>query len=397
MAESAGQQGIEAAGNAGTLPRLFRVVFHCGSGVRLQSRPQDPPASLRVELDMPTGDAAVLIRDLVDGASGLPVHEGLELQVVISGADLDEAVTRGRQLASLYCAALSAASRAWVNAPDPMLAYEITSGAHRRAFRQWHRDVPLPTGKTPVPQLSFGPMHTRLIGLPETSVDTRLIQMAIEFYTGAMREVEPILRFMLLWPAAEALDAPLRRRLTQVVPDQRHWGLKACARQRAIEPKLVDDAYDLRSDLVHVRPGRSTRELLADAQEIGDQLEGLVVAALCLALDVPEAQAALPLAAGTGHRVEVIVDAEIEGDPAGWAEDHHPRITGRYKLEPIKGSDPPQATLTPTFKAENCDRVHAPGISVWGPLGPNSVTMEFSSAKVTRADGTEEPVTPDPA
>jgi hypothetical protein len=345
---------------------------------------------------MAQGDAELLMRDVVGEASGVTVHRGLELQVVIPASDLEDAITRGRSLGSMYCSALTASSRAWVDAPGLVVAYEITPGVTRRAFRQWHRDAPLPMGKTPVPESAFGPIHLRLAGLPPEDPSTRLIVMALDFYTGAMRQIEPVLRFMLLWPAAEALDGPLRSRLVQIAPDQRHWGLMALARQRQVDPGLVDRAYELRSDLVHVRPSRPTAEVVEQAQIIGDQLEGLVASALCLALDVPEAQAGLPSSASTGHPVEIVVNAEIEGDPETWNRDRHPQIAARYEIVPVEGSDPPELAFTPTFTVGNCDQAHSPGIAIYGPAGPNAITMgPPSSAKVIRADGQEEAVTPD--
>jgi hypothetical protein len=379
-----------------SVQRRFRVVFFMLSGARLQEHAQDPPGVLKIEVTLETDSAEVFLRDRVETVDGIPVHRGIEAQVVVGAADFDEAFAMARGLASLYCTALSTASRSWIDAPEPVVAYEITPGVTMRAFRQWYPDLPVPTGKTTVPAEALRLIQERLLGLPTSDPHTFFIRMASEFYTGALREIEPVLHFMLLWPAAEALDDPLRCLLSKVGPDQRHWGMTALARQQGEDPRLIDDAYKLRSDLLHGRAGRTSQDLIADATKLGDRLEALIVSALWLVLGAGEALPLLPSTVTSGHPVRQILHAEIEGDPAGWHYDSHPHAIAQHETKRVKDADQIHVEFSRTFTPQNCDKLHGPAIEMWGPHGPNAGKVDFSSAKVIRAGGEEEDVTPDP-
>lgn len=377
--------------------RVFRFVFFAASGARLQEKPTDPPAGWEIPVSLGPDNAEVFIRDAVSEVAGIPRHEGLELQVVVPAADYDEGFQRARGLATTYFSALSTASRAWISTAEPVLAYEITPDVLPREFREWHREIALPFGKTPVPGAAFGSIQEHLLALTDP-VETFRIRMAVEFYTAALREIEPVLRFMLFWPAAEALDDPvLRRRLTQSKGDQRHWGLKALAREIGEDPKLIDDCYDLRTDLLHVRPGRSPQQLIQQAQELGDRLETLLATAICRSLDVPQAEPGLPSGPTSADPAQIVVRAIIEGDPLKWGRDSHPHVLPKFELVRRDSDEASlQADLTATFTVQNCSQVRGPGIELWGPKGPNLGTVELSSAKVIRASGEEEEIAPDP-
>jgi hypothetical protein len=388
--------GSRATASSGA-KRIFRFVFFVGSGCRLQENPADPPATWQVTVAVGTDTAEVCVRDVVHDSSGVPTHLGLEVQIVVSAANWDEAFQRARGLATLYSSSLSVATRAWIETLEPVVAYEITPDVVDREFRQWHRDVGLPVGKTVVAADAFGRIQERLVALVESN-DAFLTRMAVEFYVAGLRELEPVLRFMLFWPAAEALDPLLRNRLTRAKADQRHWGLKAFARELGEDPGLINASYDLRTDLFHVRPGRSTQRLIAEAGDLGSRLEALVVRAVCRVLDMPEAEQLLPTSPTSAHPPQVVVRARIQGDPSSWNRDTHPHVLPDFTLVRQAASDDSsvQAQLTATFKVQNCDQLRGPSIEIWGPEGPNVGKIELDSAKVIRESGEEEEVTLDP-
>jgi hypothetical protein len=67
----------------------------------------------------------------------------------------------------------------------------------------------------------------------------------------------------------------------------------------------------------------------------------------------------------------------------------------QYELTRIEGSDQLQVEVKPTFTLQDCEHLHAPSFEVRGPTGPNTGKMELTSAKVIRANGEEEEITPD--
>lgn len=142
--------------------------------------------------------------------------------MVLLGASLDEALERARKLASLHLTFVSVVGRGPTGSPQPVVAYEITPGTGEREFRQWHGPLPAPVGKTPVSRTSFGGLFEAYVATKEGST-SHAIRMAMQLYAAALREIEPVLRFMLLWPALEVIDMPLRRRLMRK-PKDRYWG-----------------------------------------------------------------------------------------------------------------------------------------------------------------------------
>jgi hypothetical protein len=370
------------------------VVFTAESGVRLQETPGEPPAAWEIDVMIDGEQSHVFIRDLVGETGGMPHHYGLEVQLAVPADTLDGAFERARALANIYLTALALASRAWVRTPRPVVAYEITAGASNREFRQWHRDIPLPLGKTPAPQAAFGSIQERLIAINDPA-EAHQVGMAAQFYTAGIREIEPVLRFVLFWPAAEALDGPLRSRLGQTKGDQRHWGVKAFVREHAEDPQLIDDAYALRNDLFHVRPGRTAPQIIDKARDLGDRLEPLLAAAICRCLDAAGAEGALPNERSTAHPIQIVVSATIGGDAATWSVDLHPFVIPRLEVEGKSNSDGSVGgKVHVNYEVQNCAEMRDPSIEVWAPEGPNIGTLELESATLRRASGGEEPMIP---
>jgi hypothetical protein len=133
------------------MPRQFRSVFASASALRLQRRPTDPAMTWNFPWDIDGEGVHVLVRDRIDATAGYARHVGLEIQIELSADDLDAALERAHRLASLHLTLLSVVGRGPIAAPQPVLIYETTPGTEDRGFRQWHQQLPLPTGKTPVP------------------------------------------------------------------------------------------------------------------------------------------------------------------------------------------------------------------------------------------------------
>jgi hypothetical protein len=261
------------ASTIGDALSTYRFVFVVSSAVRLHAKPAEPAMTWNFPWVIDGEQVHVLVRDRIDSSHGYPQHLGLELQVEVAGADFNDAFERAHKLASLHLTLVSAVGRGPTGSPRPAVAYEITPGVERRDFRQWHGPLPFPIGKTPVPDLPFGKFFEAYVAIKDPSIAYPIL-MAMQLYAAGLREIEPLLRFMLFWPACEAIDVPLRRLLART-PRDRHWGLKALAESQGESADLIDDAYELRNDLFHVRGGVDASALPGRAQALGTALSRL--------------------------------------------------------------------------------------------------------------------------
>src|SRR5262249_792388 len=154
-----------------------------------------------------------------------------------------------------------------------VLVYEITPGKTSDLdFAQWE-DIDLPLGKVPARGETVSRLQQAMLAMPDPT-QRQPILLAAQFYLASLRETEPGLKLVLLWPACEALDRPLRRLLDRK-PKDRFWGLKALAESRDESAAVVKDAYKTRTDLAHARPG-ALDDLVPRAREAADRLEPVV-------------------------------------------------------------------------------------------------------------------------
>lgn len=372
--------------------RTFRVVFRASSRARLHEKPADPAATWTFPMVIDGSSVVAIVRDVVDSVGGVAIHQALEVQIELDAGDLDDAMKMASSTAAMMLTLIATASRSPIERPLPLLAYETTPDATSRAFRQWTQDVPIPVGKTPAPGNLVSALQQRALDLHDPA-RRHCVLMAIQEYAGALREIADIQRFILLWLACEAIDRPLRGMVTRQ-PRDTWWGLKAVAEQRGEDPALLDDAYQLRNDLFHVRAEIDPLALPQRARDLGDQLEPLLLPSICLVLHVGSAVADGASESSSPDFVSVVLQAEIEGDPAGWGGDVHPHAEFNVSLRP--GPQPKEhrtVTIQPdiTFTARNVESMTPRGYEIWGPRGPNAGTWS-STPDAPEDNPTDSPV-----
>jgi len=363
----------------------FRVIYAATSAVRLHDKPADPSSTWTFPWELDGEEAQVIVRDRIDTSRGYPQHLGVEVQVAVHAEDLDRALLLTDGLASAHLTLIATIARGHTGSPQPLLAYEITPEAERRAFRQWHGPLRMPLGKTPVPNPPFGDFFDAYVALRDPSIRYPIL-MAIQFYGAALREVEPVLRFMLLWLACEAIEDSLRRKLDRT-PKDRFWGLKALAERMRQDASLIEDAYELRTDIFHVRGGVDPTAIPARAGALADRLEPLITPGVLLLLDLGELDTHVPSQAASAHPVKLVFSGTMRGDHGTWDVDTHPHVEVAFDVQLVHVEEDGSITYkTPsTFKVHKCVQMSPTSIEVRGPHGPNIGHMALADVHVIRA------------
>lgn len=317
-------------------------------------------------------DVLVLIRDRVDSSLGFPWHVGLELSVEVQGTSLDEATDRALHLASQHLAILSTVGRAPTGEPLPVLAYEITPGVVERDFRQWYRDLPLPLAKTSVPNLPFADVFQGCTSVTDPYLRHYVI-MPMQLYAAALRQTSPVLRFMLFWPACEALDRPLRSRLSRT-PKDSHWALKALAESQGEPAALIVDAYQLRNDLFHVRHETDLSRLRDRAEEISSRLEPVALRGLLTLLGLSDHMSDLPAHSVSPHPMQLILTAVMHAEVDDLNGDNHPHVefSPAIQLDSIDDDGSIRISMPSRFTVRNCQLLSPRSVEIRGPHGPNN-------------------------
>jgi hypothetical protein len=180
--------------------RLFRLVCFADTHFRLMERPGDASARWTFNFNEEP-PATVRVRDVVVTEDEIPWHRGLELEVDLAAADLQEAISSGVRWAETTLTLLAAAGRAPASPAEPHAAYEITPGVREREFAQWYADLPILLGKTPVVQDAFAALFNPILAGPPGTDDWRLTQrlmLSLSWHRLAMSETDSLTRFLIL-------------------------------------------------------------------------------------------------------------------------------------------------------------------------------------------------------
>ena len=373
--------------------RQYRVCMFAGSKVRLQTRVGDAPMAWR--FDLMDGDVRdrLVIRDEIDSQNGLDVHRGLILEVDVYAPSEEEGRAKAVGLAAVHLTALSISTRAPIDTPQVVLSYEITPGKEADLDFIQFDNVELPLGKVPGSAHTVLEIQQALLGIPDPT-RRQPVLLAGQLYAAALRELEPVIRFMLLWPACEALDRPLRRLWPDHSPKDRHWGLKALAVRCDEASDLIDGAYDLRTNLFHAKAG-VLDTLVERATDAADRLETIIATGLLAALDLSDIERDLPDVSSSNHPITLTHRGRLRRKHGAWADDAKPHLETVFELRGL--GEPGKAEFSGSFKLVNADALDAPKIEMNGPQGPNLGQVELSAGLIIRADGSTEPVTPDAA
>ncbi|MGH2355030.1 MAG: hypothetical protein ACRDI2_03205 [Chloroflexota bacterium] len=276
---------------------LFRVVYAADTHFRLMETSGAGPATWKINMNIEGTATDVLVRDIVTTDNDVPTHRGMDVQVVVPASDIQNAVVSADRAAQTVLSLQSAAARAPIHSLQPFVAYDITPGATARLLMQWFPTPEFPTAKTAVPADAFRLLHKGLHTLSDQRLSKRL-HLSIDWHRAAVRETEPLFRFLSMWAALEAVGNPVSEKYAV---DVRGWhGLRCLAQDRGRASEVISEVLDVRRHLMHdlsVRPA----DIRPRAQRLVPVMEDLVIAAWALLLGAPQAVSDFPKSSVTAH------------------------------------------------------------------------------------------------
>lgn len=347
-----------------------------GGHSRLMERPGDEPVTWRLQYGDPADDPSapeVLARDVVDLQNDVPTHIGFEIQVELDAETLQGAIDEAVALAETSLIFFSAAARAPLRSVQILLAYDITPGVEERAFAQWFPNLPVEVGKQPVPHEPFGLFFTEIPKAEETLRERLVLSMS--WHRLGVSQTSPIMRFLMLWIACEALTPRLADHYD--VDASGFGGLRALATDMGQSASVVSEVLSLRRRLFHAL--RVTRaELEADARRLIPYVEDLLVGGWVRLLGRQDVEAAFPEASITPEPVHVIFRATLlHRDASVWRPGNHPHFVGEIGQQ-RRPTDDPRAVefgFTSSLTLRNADAAQPLRIELRGPQGPRYQPM----------------------
>lgn len=209
------------------------------------------------------------------------VYSGVRFDVYLKARDLDDAVLTAAQIVEDLVVEISVLSAARCGTPQPSVAVDIDPKARTHPFRQC---VVLD------PEISrrfLTPAHIRFLrgGYKHLTGESRMsIRRAMHAYRQAMSTTDPLVEFLLLWVAVEALNVPLGLRRGIRSP-KRLEGTKRFFEIRVADgEKLYETAYKLRSRFIH--GSRDVEGMARTARETIEQMRVATRDAIASSLDV---------------------------------------------------------------------------------------------------------------
>jgi len=138
--------------------------------------------------------------------------QDLIFEIRCPGSNLDDAVARGSTLATSLAPLISFAINAFIDVPQPHLAYEASPGRSSRRF--WQTDVQLGIHTLTPSQIVRSDLLIPLLQAVFTSDEQQRLGVAISHYHAALRDWTTAgqpLALMHLYPALEALGGAVER------------------------------------------------------------------------------------------------------------------------------------------------------------------------------------------
>ena len=363
----------------------YRVLFRAQSHLRLVERPDDAPFRWLLPINQGSGSETLTeVVDVIEEQSGVPVHLGLEVQVELDAASIDEAVEAARAQAETTLIFLASSARAPVGPATEFLAYEVTRGVEERALIQWFSDIPITLGHAVVPQELFGQLFERVF----TSQDERLqwrLGLSFSWYRAALDEADALTRFLHLWIGFEAVG-PLLADL-YAVKAAGFGGIRALTEEHGVGDDVISQALGLRRDLFHARRV-FPRDLRARADVLVPKIEELLLAAWARLLELDLNKLKMPERSVAPWPVRLIVRAVLhQADASQWAPGHHPHFEGVISQRRAP-SEPGKLSIEYPHRLElvNAARAGSVEVELWGPDLPNTPTATVRFDGVTRAE-----------
>ena len=199
----------------------------------------------------------------VPGHEASGAHIGVQMDVTLPARNLDEALQSGYVAAQDFLIELAVAGAARCGLPEPRTVVDIDPATTIHPFRQYIRVHP------DVSRRRVKPQHLQIIRgtLERFSGQARgSIWRGMTAYAQALAATDPLVEFLLLWIAVEAMNVPLgrRRRIRNPRPKE---GTRAFFELRVPGGKqLYKRAYDLRNRFAH--GARDLASMTKDADEL---------------------------------------------------------------------------------------------------------------------------------
>jgi hypothetical protein len=350
------------------------VILHARGGhARLAENIADAPGAwkFRVQGDSPF---EVRMRDVMEG----PLHHrGLVLRVDLDAEDPVSAGNEAVGHAEPTLAFAAASARAPIGDVIPLLSFDVTPDIEEREFAQWFYDLDFPLGKAPASVKIFGPLLQAVFESADTRVRSRLT-LSVSWYTRALRETQPLIRFLMVWMALEAVSAPLADRLS-IEDNHGHQSLRRIANDPAEGRGFLSEVLDVRRKLLHdLRTSPGTLAPRADAAL--PRMENVLLAAWSELVD-PGLADSFPAASVNPSPLRLIL-LGVFSDRALPERDEgtEPLFTAELSIgDPTLTEDGRvTAQIGAAFTLDAPEGVSGSphGYEIWGPSGPDLVQIK---------------------
>ncbi len=187
------------------------------------------------------------------------IVSGVQADVHLDATDLDDAFRAVEPIARRFVVELSVMAAARCGEPEPRIVVDVGSPTEHHAFRQY---IPF---RTEISRRRVKPRDLDSIRNAINSFDERIeasIWRGMTAYRHAMATWDPLVEFLILWVAVEAMNEPLGIRRGLESPG-RLEGTRAFFEERLKGgAELYRKAHDLRNRFAH-----GSRDLVAMSKE----------------------------------------------------------------------------------------------------------------------------------
>jgi hypothetical protein len=229
------------------------------------------------------------------GGNEVPV--ALALEVKVNAHNIDEAITKAKEIADAVTSFASLCSGLGMPLVREELAYEITSGISYRSFLQFFHEVPVGASRREIDYVAMIDMMNKVSNINDPNKRDRVTR-AIRWHRRGALASDVLERFTWFWTGLEALN-PLLQEIFDVSDDtvrcpkcKHEWvifptvsGIRAALQKfKPDEPSLYKRMKELRNGLIH---GRTDLNIMVpEAAALHNSTAEVLIRAILLILDV---------------------------------------------------------------------------------------------------------------
>ncbi len=248
--------------------------------------------------------ATVVVGKLTEkDAEGGEYQIGLEIHAILEAEDIEDAMSRGRELSEGVLSVMSFCSGVGIPHLETDLAYETTPEIENRSFIQYFG--------VPHSQVSKGSLDTKTMNTLTVAFDTVAdpktsdrLGRAVRWYRKAARETDMIDRFSSYWLGLEALNPTLEKhyaakRFKYTCPECGHqWEHQGLSGVKALLENEFDDGIEIFRRLRELRVSiqhstKTTDVLYLEATELAAPLREAVITGVLAILNLKDLKSVL--------------------------------------------------------------------------------------------------------